>query len=360
MTEFRISIGRTFVAALARFRISQMRLVCLAGVAVVSSVLAAFVPAFLGRLVDELTLGLTGASHGSVQAAFAALCGGMLLSVAVRIYYGYEVNRLTNEVGGARAASRNDATYLLSADVPQLNALYGQPLTTVVSDVLDTVFMSVGIGAISISLLGIVAVPLVPIFFVASWTGRRQRNLAVGIRADESASAALMDRALRNGVAVRVFGGVRRELGELRARLDSLRGRLGATNRNLAALMGWVGFLRIAATAIALWVAVSAVARGAIPVGDVAALMMYLTGYYSPAINLSKAYQGIQRGAVSAEVPSGAPSGCARRLGSTTGSQASYLISSAGASETTAPDRSGSAAQEESSTARRRAEPPSR
>ncbi len=62
-----------------------------------------------------------------------------------------------------------------------------------------------------------------------------------------------------------------------------------------------VGGMRLAATIFAVWYAVAGASNGSIPVGNIAVLMMYLTRYYSPAVNLSKAYQSLQRGAISAD-----------------------------------------------------------
>ncbi|MFT3889431.1 MAG: ABC transporter ATP-binding protein [Arachnia sp.] len=315
------AIPRVFVGALRHFGISRVWLTVIAVLGFTSSVFAAVVPFLLGRVVDELALTVTGseptAAPRAVFVVLGALAVGMILRDALRIWYGYEVTRLTNELMvrarrdiGHRALSglprqgqdrRTDCTYMLSSDVPQLGALYAQPLTTVVSDVLDTVFMSVAIGSMSIALLGIVGVPLIPIFFIASWAGKRQRSLAVGIRQEESASSRLLDRAPRNSLVVQVFGGTRRELTAFGGRIDRLAAGLTASNRNLAVLMTSVGVLRLGATILAVGYAVVAVQQGHIPVGDIAALMMYLTRYYSPAVNLSKAYQGLQRGAVSTQ-----------------------------------------------------------
>lgn len=311
-----VSIPRIFIATLKHFSIKRPRLLGLTILGIASSALAAVVPSLLGKLVDQIDATINGndSPGQALIVVFLLLAAGMVVRDGLRIWYGFEVTKLTNELtvrarqgisrraltlrGGAEV-NRTECTYMLNSDVPQLGSLYSQPLTTVVSDVLDTVFVSIAIATMSLALIGIVAAPLIPIFLVATWAGVKQRQFATDIREQESTSGQLLDRALRNSLIVRIFGGRGREISGLEARHRNLAKSMGSSNRNLATLMLLVSFLRLLAMTVAIWYAVLAVKRGDIPVGNIAALMMYLTRYYSPAINLSKAYQGIQRGAIS-------------------------------------------------------------
>lgn len=308
-----------FWRTLRYFNYSRSWLGLIALLGVLSSIFAALVPLLLGVLVDAIVAQLGGGDSKESNAVLLVLLLflGMLVRDAIRILYGFQVTRLTNSlmvrarreisarsiVANPRSRSGDpaEASYVMNSDVQQLALLYSHPLTTVISDLLDTFFMSVAIAMISWQLLGIVVLPLFPILWISSWAGSRQKRLAGKVREEELRSVSMLDRALRNIVTVRVFGGEKRELRALSARFNAMDGALGASNRNLAALMAYIGVLRLGATILAMMYATSAVQQGDIPVGTVAVLMIYLTRYYSPAINLSKAYQGMQRGAVSAQ-----------------------------------------------------------
>lgn len=317
----RSSMFIIFWKTLRKFDFSGARLFFIALLGVISSGLAAVVPLLLGMLVDEIVAYLkVGESARSSAGSIRLVCllfAGMLIRDAVRIFYGFEVTRLTNslvvrvrrEISQRALTSSSkskrdkpvEASYVLSSDVQQLGLLYSHPLTTVIADLLDTFFMSIAIALISWELLGIVALPLVPIFWISSWAGKRQKRFAEAIRNEEVNSARLLDSALRNIITVRVFGGLPRELRFLRTKFDALKKALVASNYNLVLLMALIGLLRIGATILGMLYAIFAVGLGKIEVGSIAVLMMYLTRYYSPAINLSKAYQSMQRGAVSAQ-----------------------------------------------------------
>lgn len=197
---------------------------------------------------------------------------------------------------------RNQLTYLATVDCAQLKDLYATPLVTVLSDIFDTALICVVLWFIHWHILLIVLLPLIPIYLIARHAGTCQRKIAESLRSNESTYSHRIDHLLTNWLIVRIFSGISYEKREGHKNFQNLTQNLEESNRNLASMMLKVAFLRAVASALAVGISVVYVLRGEIEVGAIATLMLYLTRFYSPALNLAKSYQAVQRGAISAEV----------------------------------------------------------
>lgn len=247
--------------------------------------------------------------------AVGFLVAAAVLRDALRLLYAATVTQFSNEmmvrsrerllerISAAETDSRRarvDGPYVLNSDVPQLASLYALPLTTVVSDVIDTLMMTVAIALISPLLAVIVCLPLAPVYWISRAAGRKQRRLAEAVRDQEVRLAEIADDLVNAWITIRVFGGMGREAARASKSVASMRRSLSSANLNLAALMGKVSAIRIATTGIVMALCALGVSNGIIGVGSVATLLLYLNTYYYPAINLSKTYQAVQRGSLAA------------------------------------------------------------
>lgn len=291
---------------------------------VCSSVVSVTVPLVFGEIIDKLasiasrntsnTFGILSGSLICPVVLFAIL---LVLSDVIRIFYGYSCVRLTNRLivkarkiilqrtvscsEKQKLKDKTNLSYLATVDCAQLRELYSAPLTTVVSDILDTLFICLVLATISWKILFVVIVPLVPIYLIAVKAGIHQRNLAKSIRQKESDISEHIEHLSKNWLVIKIFGGLRREEGRSTELLRVLKTYLHQTNMHLALLMLRVAALRTIATSVAIGLSVVYASRGEIAIGSIAMLMLYLVRFYSPALNLAKSYQSVQRGAVSAE-----------------------------------------------------------
>lgn len=316
------SILRQFWTTLLFFEVPRARIVLLLVIGVSSSCLAVAVPMYFGSVIDWIATNLAlGGSFGSLNEFIrsSSLLGFVLLAVTsdlTRILYGYLAVSLTNILvirarsriadasvpeNDARTRHKSDIGFMLSSDCHQLRDLYSNPLTTVMADLLDTVLIALVIGTISIKLMILVTLPLVPIFFIARKSGALQRRIAIDTRRTETEIVTHADTIVANWMVVRVFNGLAREKRRTEAILGSMAQHMDESNSALAKLMLSVGGLKTLATVTSISVAAVMASTGEIPIGAVATLMLYLSRFYSPAINLSKAYQAVQRAAISAE-----------------------------------------------------------
>jgi ABC-type multidrug transport system fused ATPase/permease subunit len=306
----------------------RLRITALLVLGVVSSGVAVLPPLAFGNVITVSVNMLDSRNSGASEALRPVLgwsaAGGPLLLWAVltvladilRVTYGYQVTRFFNRlVVDVRAAlclgvldgtdrgnsDRTDVAYLINADCQQLNALYAVPMTTVFSDLLDTVIMTLVIGVISWKLALILVVPAAPIYVIARRAGRAQNRYAVQTRAAETRLNAHADHLSSDWLTIRIFAGRDTETAWTRGLLARVTGLNARSNTNLAGMMGTISAIRLVAAVAVIAYAVTMVSRGQIAVGSVATLMLYLGRYYSPAINLSKSYQAMQRGAVSAD-----------------------------------------------------------
>lgn len=303
---------------------SRPRITALLVLGVVSSAVAVL-PALAFGNVITVSVNLFGSRNsGSREALGWSAAGGPLLLWAaltaladiLRVTYGYQVtrffNRLVVDVRAALCAGvldgtdrgnsdRTDVAYLINADCQQLNALYAVPMTTVFSDLLDTAIMTLVIAIISWKLALILVIPAAPIYVIARRAGRAQNRYAVQTRAAETSLNAHADHLSSDWLTVRIFVGRDTETAWTRGILARITGLNARSNTNLAGMMATISAIRLVAAVAVVGYAVTMVSQGQIAVGNVATLMLYLGRYYSPAINLSKSYQAMQRGAVSAD-----------------------------------------------------------
>jgi hypothetical protein len=160
--------------------------------------------------------------------------------------------------------------------------------------------MCIVIYFISWEALLFLLLPMFPIFFIAKKAGEKQRQLATSIRNEETNLSRHADDAVTNWVTVRLFNGIKKENRKTTNYITAINHYMSQANFNLAKLMLNVSILRILAISTALCFITFLAALGKIQLGFIATLMLYLSKFYSPAVNLSKAYQNVQKGAVSA------------------------------------------------------------
>lgn len=306
----------------------RLRITALLVLGIVSSAVGVLPALTFGNVITVSVNLLSSRKSGAHEAlgmvlGWSAAGGPLLLWAALtvfgdglRVTYGYQVTRFFNRLvvsvrealclgvldGTDRGNSdRTDVAYLINADCQQLSALYAVPMTTVFSDLLDTAIMTLVIAIISWKLALILVIPAGPIYVIARRAGRAQNRYAVQTRTEETRLNAHADHLSSDWLTIRVFAGRDTETVWTRGLLARITGLNTRSNRNLAGMMGKISAIRLVAEVGVVAYAVTLAAQGQIAVGNVATLMLYLARYYSPAINLSKSYQAMQRGAVSAD-----------------------------------------------------------
>ncbi|MEU4235974.1 ABC transporter ATP-binding protein [Actinoplanes sp. NPDC026619] len=288
---------------------------------VMSSVISVLPPLIFGEVIDAVVRGLnTGGWTGIARSAgvpLALFAGVSLVGDLLRIGYGFSVTQYTNRLVGdiklavgsaaldadprVRNSERSQLSYLVSVDSAQLPSLYSVPMTTVLSDLFDSALIILIVLAVDWRLAIILILPIPPMYLIAKRAGMRQNLLARNTRAAESEINDHVDHIGSAWLTILVFGGRDREVNTLnglrRRALDQSR----SATANLAGMMAQLSLIRIVVSVLLIGVAAWLAGSGAIAVGSVATVMLYLSRFYSPAINLSKSYQAVQRGLVSAD-----------------------------------------------------------
>lgn len=297
-------------------------LAALLALGAISSAVAVLPPLVFGDLVDSVVAFLQ--SHHGGDASWARtliwpLVGFAALSLvgdALRVVYGFAATDFTNRViadvkvaigatplegnSSGREPDRAQLSYLVNADAPQITSLMAVPMTTVLSDILDSLFIVVIVSFVNWKLALVLLVPVIPIYLIAKRAAVRQSKLASSVRDAETQINEHVDHVGSSWVTITVFGGRGRERDGLAGLGKRLFGFSHAANTNLAGMMVKVSLIRLAASIVLVALASYLASDGQIEVGSIAVVMLYLSRFYSPAINLSKTYQAMQRGLVSA------------------------------------------------------------
>jgi ABC-type multidrug transport system fused ATPase/permease subunit len=327
---------RTVVKVAALTGVSARRLIALLSLGALSSLLSILPIQFLAVAVDVVAGdsaagGGVGqwlrqvvnwaAPTGEVATAIAAVGGfavASLVADAVRISFGYAAMRTTNAIvvqakkltfdqtlktpaTAVRRRSRGDMIHRVSSDPTQLESLYGVPLTTIGSDLLDVFWVIVVVAALRWDLALILVLPMPLIAYLGVRAARRQRLSAERLREADGSMTAAAEQTASNLMVVKSFAGEAREsrgfaaltAAAMRARQDS--------NTNLAGFFAQTSGVRLTATGGLLCYAIYLVATGQLAIGAIAILVSYTTRFYSPLLNLSKSWQSIQRGLIAGE-----------------------------------------------------------
>lgn len=326
---------RTVVNVAALTGVSARWLVALLSLGALSSLLSILPIQFLAVGVDVVAGDSAGggvgqwlrqvvdwaAPTGEVATAMVAVGGfavASLVADAVRIGFGYAAMRTTNTIvvrakkltfdrtlktpaTAVRGRSRGDMIHRVSSDPAQLESLYGVPLTTIGSDLLDVFWVIVIVAALRWDLALILMLPMPLIAYLGVRAARRQRLSAERLREADGSMTAAAEQTASNLMVVKSFAGEARESGAfaalaaaaMRARQDS--------NTNLAGFFVQTSVVRLTAAGGLLCYAIYLVANGQLAIGAIAILVSYTTRFYSPLLNLSKSWQSIQRGLVAGE-----------------------------------------------------------
>ena len=321
-TSNNVSVRKQFIHTLQYFNCFNYRLLVLFILGILSSILAVMVPLVFASIVDSTadllrknaTLQYILSWNGIIK-YILAFAVSMFISDIFRILYGKQTISLTNKIiikaktalcnsiipiNENNVNERSQVAYIITSDCQNLSDLYSTPLTTVISDLIDTFCMCIVIYFISWEALLFLLLPMFPIFFIAKKAGEKQRQLATSIRNEETNLSRHADDAVTNWVTVRLFNGIKKENRKTTNYITAINHYMSQANFNLAKLMLNVSILRILAISTALCFITFLTALGKIQLGFIATLMLYLSKFYSPAVNLSKAYQNVQKGAVSA------------------------------------------------------------
>jgi len=307
-------VMRSFLKGL-RLVPGARRWLCVVVILGLASSLASLLPPLVLANIIDLSAKHASTSTGIAEAvlwSILLMSGASVLADSVRILYGYLCFKLTiiiqsqmrrgivnNLLGESDTHGRSDKVYAINSDVSAASGLYLGPLTTVVADAVDTLLITIIIAAIDPLLALIVIVPLGPIYIIAKSAARKSQAYAVSVRNEEKRLSGAIDRISLNRNVIRIFGGRRAEFDSCKSMIARIEDYSNRQSRVLVNLMTSVGVLRIGATCGALGLSAWLAVGGKIRVGIIAALMSYLSRYYSPAVNIAKSYQAIQRSSIS-------------------------------------------------------------
>ena len=219
-TSNNASVRKQFIHTLQYFNCFNYRLLVLFILGILSSILAVMVPLVFASIVDSTadllrknaTLQYILSWNGIIK-YILAFAVSMFISDIFRILYGKQTISLTNKIIiKAKTALRNSiipinennvnersqVAYIITSDCQNLSDLYSTPLTTVISDLIDTFCMCIVIYFISWEALLFLLLPMFPIFFIAKKAGEKQRKLATSIRNEETNLSRHADDAVTN------------------------------------------------------------------------------------------------------------------------------------------------------------------
>ncbi len=315
---------------------SRSVLLRLASLAIVSSLLAALPPHFLGAIVNVAAGGARDGTAYSPIALFEPLFGaaaallpgspillfGLLfflcscLAVVTRnifvVYVEYHAKRfiahvrkkslsavLRAEKKALEGWASGDVVHRIMNDTSQMEYLVGPPLYVLCSDVFDLLCVSFFILLLNWKILCILLAIFPVLYVLGRNTGRKHRGLSKTAQETEAGCTGFVQRVFAGLDAVKIFGAEDREYRDFARRIDSVAGLGVRSSVNLGAFFCLEGALRAAGT-ITVIVYAAVLATGDIAyAGTIPVLIVYTQRFYSPLTNWTRFYQVIQKSIVS-------------------------------------------------------------
>ncbi len=192
-----------------------------------------------------------------------------------------------------------DIVHRVMNDTKQLEYLVGPPLYVLCSDVFDLLCVSLFILLLDWKMLCILLSTLPILYVLGKKTGRRQRALARTAQETEARCTGFVQRVFSGLDTVKVFAAEQKECRDFSRLIGSIYSLNVKSSLNLGTFFCLEGALRAAGTIGVIAYAAILAGSDAAYAGAIPVLIIYTQRFYAPLTNWTRFYQVIQKSIVS-------------------------------------------------------------
>ncbi|ROP59367.1 ABC-type multidrug transport system fused ATPase/permease subunit [Enterobacter sp. BIGb0383] len=239
-----------------------------------------------------------------------------LLAILLKNYYSYLATVISEKIISNVRASvfkklttlkfdtqlklyKGDVVNLVINDTARLSFIFERPFYTLLSDLVDFIFISIYLIIVDYKIL-IIQLLIVPLIYLASIvTGRKQRVVAKKTRDYDSLLAEKSEQLVSQFEKVKVHNGEAYENKNFGYILSkSLKTRVSGA-RSLALFFPIEGGARVLGVSIVMLYTIHNIYENFLPIGALAINLSYANKFFSPVRNIASYYQLIQKGIIS-------------------------------------------------------------
>lgn len=197
--------------------------------------------------------------------------------------------------------TKGNIIHTLLTETQKLEYLFSVPIYTVVSDILDILWISLYIFLLDPILLAILF-SITPVLYVISiFTGRKQKKVMKNIQQLSSKQTTKLEQVLSGIEIVKSFNGETLENTEYTQLADeSYKNRIHGTI-SLSSFFIGEGLLRTIGTTLVLAYVIYQIHIGNFEIGILAIMFQYSNRLYAPIRNITRYYQTVQSGFIAAD-----------------------------------------------------------